>query len=534
MDRMTEGDIGEALHESGAEPELDSSVPARTRKIEDYCKAHDDALQLYGHAQESWETYRQAIEKANKAAKFVAPNQSNFFISPLEFGREMDEAKTDDQRREVYRARVARAGWRELLENTKAATLLDAQAKEEFRASLDNPAPFTAETCESTLAALYGEAESMQNRGLVNIFTKLNWRDYVSNDCFTIGPRIIVEYALEKVISSFSWKNYRTRDLLIDLERIIDLLEGREAKPPQASIVRCMEAGKQDLDDPNPRYRGLDEQEYEDDVFLIRWFLKGTMHIRIKSPDIRAKLNRMIASHFGASLGDDSGRPNAHDPHFTGKKRERNTGISKIDQNAFYTPPKLAEKLARLLQMDQHPGPVVLDPSCGHGALMRAALDAGCGYIHGVENHVASANACKDDMAKRFKAAGKKLDYCRTEYLKVYKADFELWRPDNMIDYTHIFMNPPFDHQLRHVVKAFGHMRKGTVDHDGTRRQGCLVSVMAASILTNNNHDHKEFRAWLKAKGATIWRLKPGSFRASGTNVETIAIRIPAEMEQSR
>lgn len=520
---FTNADVIDRMREEEGAPSLDGSCPVRTRKIAEYCEARDEALDLYKAARQRWNDYQEAIEEANKVAKFAAPSQPSGWFAALEFGKVAQEEKSNGDFWETCRRRIDRAVWEHLIEDTKYASLMDAEAKKLFRSGLDNPAPVNEENCAATLASLYADAENMQNRGLVNIFTKLNFSDYKSNDCFSIGKRIIMESVVEHRSYGWSWDHYRyeKRDALIDLERTIDLLEGNQAKDPNDTLARHVEA------------TGLSEQEYEDEIFKLRWYKKGTMHVYIKSPEIRAKLNRMIAGHFGANLADGTDRPNHADPHFTGKRKARNTGVSKVDRNAYYTPPAVADIVAIEAGLHDFERSVVLEPSCGHGSLMNAAFKAGCRHIHGVETHIASANAAQEALVKMFDDAGCSTSSYGDDFAKVYRCDFEKWEPTYRGDgYTHILMNPPFDHQMRHVVKAFGHLRKVTTNYKGEESpRGCLVAIMSASILTNNNHDHREFRVWLKTKRAILKRLPGGSFRPSGTDVETILVRIDAENE---
>ncbi len=510
-------------------PPLDAAnAPVRTRKIADYCDDRNAALNLYPEAEAAWAVYHEAITKANKAARLAAPSQTGVTLGALEFGKLVMEEGGKLGMYENNRRRLDRAVWSHLIEETKFAGLLDAQAKSEFRAGIkDCPPPISEDNCTATFASIYADAEMVQNRGLVNNFVTLNSKDYKSNDCFSIGKRIIIEGVVEAFCGSWSWRyhHYDKRDALIDLERTIDLLEGDQVKDPADSIARHIES------------KGLKEQAFDNRVFKIRWFLKGTMHVWIKSPEIRAKLNRMIAEHFGAQLGDGTDRPNHNDPFFKSKRKMRSTGVSKVDRNAYYTPPPIADLMAKEARLATFEGGSVsvLDPSCGHGSLLRAAYKAGAATVHGVENHLASANACYDDLMTRFESDGRKTAYFGDTYAKVFCCDFTIWEPSMRDSYTHILMNPPFDFALTHVVKAFRHLRKADTNYKGeVQPAGRLVTVLPTSVMSNPTSDFQTFRDWLKAKNARITQLPANSFRESGTDVDTMIVVIEADIDPSR
>lgn len=81
-------------------------------------------------------------------------------------------------------------------------------------------------------------------------------------------------------------------------------------------------------------------------------------------------------------------------------------------------------------------------------------------------------------------------------------------------------MNPPFAGQddVRHVMHAFGFLR----------RNGRLVAIMSAGILFRTNKLTTAFRDLVADRGGAIEPLPEGSFRSSGTSVNTCIVTIVA------
>ena len=93
-------------------------------------------------------------------------------------------------------------------------------------------------------------------------------------------------------------------------------------------------------------------------------------------------------------------------------------------------------------------------------------------------------------------------------------------------DFTHVLMNPPFcgTHWMEHVRHAFEFLAPG----------GSLHAILPASAEVGTSSKHLKFRAW--AQQYTRWgdelrfeTLPPGSFSESGTNVQTVILRIYRE-----
>ncbi|WP_421591137.1 methyltransferase [Shinella sp. M27] len=168
---------------------------------------------------------------------------------------------------------------------------------------------------------------------------------------------------------------------------------------------------------------------------------------------------------------------------------------TKQDFGQFDTPSELAETVVDLA--DVQAGMSVLEPSAGIGRIAAAARQAGA--------HV----TCWEIDAKR---AEKLTDY------PLNIGDFLAAEPIKAFD--RVVMNPPFakQHDIRHVMHAFKFLQPG----------GRLVAIMSASVTFRDNKLTAEFREFVAANGGTIKRLPEGSFKSSGTDVNTCIVSIDA------
>lgn len=167
------------------------------------------------------------------------------------------------------------------------------------------------------------------------------------------------------------------------------------------------------------------------------------------------------------------------------------TGVAvdeKKKYQAFFTPPDLAAQVAEMADVE---GQTVLEPSAGYGSLADACLAAGADRVECVELH--PENAAK----------------LRVKEYQTTEGDFLAQSPK---PYSRIVMNPPFtkDQDIKHVSHALRFLAPG----------GVLVAIMADSP------NRPKFAAMLKGYRYEIEAVPAGAFKASGTSVRTMIVRV--------
>lgn len=164
----------------------------------------------------------------------------------------------------------------------------------------------------------------------------------------------------------------------------------------------------------------------------------------------------------------------------------------------FETPDALARRIVD--DADIQEGHTVLEPSAGLGAIAK---------------HV------------RFESGNTiiELDPDRAAFLKtafpawhVECGDFLAWKPGaNMPQqFDRIVMNPPFAKRadIQHITKAFGLLAPG----------GQLVAIASASVVFRDDKIASDFRELVRSNFGFIQGLPDGSFKESGTSVNTVIV----------
>ena len=189
---------------------------------------------------------------------------------------------------------IDRRIWCDLMNKSGMLSLMDAQARDEWHKSLekDDIPAISEDNILSTFEQLHQSKGEVFERGVINVFKGLSW-DYKTNNPCYFGKKIIVNNLVkyDKWGYSLSW-GWR-RDQLADLERMLFLLDGKTIPDNRHDVtIRLM-----DFIRDNPR-----QQVFEDDLFTIRLFQKGSGHITFKRMDLVEKMNDIIAKHYPGML----------------------------------------------------------------------------------------------------------------------------------------------------------------------------------------------------------------------------------------
>lgn len=161
----------------------------------------------------------------------------------------------------------------------------------------------------------------------------------------------------------------------------------------------------------------------------------------------------------------------------------------------FATPAPIAAMLCDYAQLQQ--GYKVLEPSAGSGAIIAQINLAGI------------TPDCFELMPLNLK----KLENSGLNY-NLLGEDFLAHKPAE--EYDAIIANPPFsqNQDITHVEHMFKCLKPG----------GRLVSITGKTWTFGSQRKHIAFREWIKELGGETETLPAGTFKSSGTMVETIII----------
>ena len=180
--------------------------------------------------------------------------------------------------------------WRDLMQRSGMLSLMDAQARDTWYRSLeyDNFPEISEANILSTFKQLHQNKDEVFERGVINVFRGLSW-NYKTNSPCKFGNKIIVNNLVRWDWWGFHLNSGQQADRLADLERMLYLFSGKPIPDNRENITIH-------LDDHIQSVQG--KEDYEDEMFSIRYFKKGSAHITFRKPELVDRLNDIIAKHY--------------------------------------------------------------------------------------------------------------------------------------------------------------------------------------------------------------------------------------------
>jgi hypothetical protein len=176
------------------------------------------------------------------------------------------------------------------------------------------------------------------------------------------------------------------------------------------------------------------------------------------------------------------------------------SGELTVERDGFFeTPQAVVERMLELVPPDKSNDALTLEPSAGLGAIVRVLIENGVQWMLIIEKNEARA----EELRKEF-ASQSRIVNCRDFLNEPAVTDYPFDR---------IYMNPPFEElqDVDHVRHAYDLLADG----------GKMVSVMAESAFFRSDKKSESFREWLNEVNAYVEKLPEGSFKESGTGVNT-------------
>ncbi|HBH4750398.1 TPA: DUF4942 domain-containing protein, partial [Escherichia coli] len=164
--------------------------------------------------------------------------------------------------------------WRDLMQRSGMLSLMDAQARDTWYRSLeyDNFPEISEANILSTFEQLHQNKDEVFERGVINVFRGLSW-NYKTNSPCKFGNKIIVNNLVRWDRWGFHLNSGQQADRLADLERMLHLFSGKPIPDNRGNITLR-------LDDHIQSVQG--KESYEDEMFSIRYFKKGSAHITFR------------------------------------------------------------------------------------------------------------------------------------------------------------------------------------------------------------------------------------------------------------
>lgn len=246
------------------------------------------------------ELYRRGVELLAEAAKVhkeVGATDYTNLHHVLDRETYSIERGETDGAVNAMRRNLDGAVWNHIMNALGLINLMDAQEVKAFREQNEkDPAEVTRDNLVATFSRLTAESEATFKRGVINLFMALD-RSFASNPAYRLGDKLIMSGALSEYGGWNHWGN--SQDRMRDLDRIFRIVDGQPAKDHRGDAAAMVaQTTRHSLGDT-----------LETEYFSIKTFKNRNLHIRFRRPDLVAKVNRIIAEHFGEVLAHETRKP---------------------------------------------------------------------------------------------------------------------------------------------------------------------------------------------------------------------------------
>jgi hypothetical protein len=176
----------------------------------------------------------------------------------------------------------------------------------------DSTIPFTAENIKSTLENVFMSRKKLFDESVANVFDELcshavengsgpvmpdrikNHRGsegWKTNDNYKVNQRLVFPYGCryDADFNSFRLRYDSADRIYTDLDRILCVLDGQP-------FDKCYTVGAALSRAFDRKYRSISEQITESQYFEIRFYKKGTVHLKWKREDLWESFNKTAAA----------------------------------------------------------------------------------------------------------------------------------------------------------------------------------------------------------------------------------------------
>jgi len=412
---------------------------------------------------------------------------------------------------ELIAREMKRTVWRMLINHMDLHRFMTPERKREFREMfvekhdnqenhIDNWPDITPESLCEVAAGMAISAEQYLDESCREVYNSMKpyaSDDYVTNrqNRYQLSPKVIVPFGVSRLSTNYHLNYGTTGERLEAFDTIMHLLDGKDYPKGyrgelHPAVIQC---------DPS-------NNSGETTYFKFKCFKNQNLHLVIKRLDLLDEFNWRCGEKV---LGAD----NEHEYHGVRDKYAAQQQYNQPplapngDLNYFQTPPKLVERL--LDAADVHEGTNMLEPSAGGGAIVRAAIKRGA-----MGMAVELDQERYDELRNDFDVVEA---FCPWpgNFLDAVPGDLEVKEPKG---FDAVVMNPPFSHKrdVAHVMHAAKFLRPG----------GRLAAVMSNGAQYRQDKASVAFREWLESMGGQIEDLPDGSFKESGTMVNTVLVTV--------
>lgn len=255
-----------------------------------------------------------AFQHIRKAQAFMDANEVTLYSSDIESILGM-ATKNINSAKAAFIKKHRNTAWHKVFSRMEFHKHLDKKQRNDLLRDVDRNGniPFTKENIKGTLLNVFKQRQKLFEQSVANVFDELcryydgnaNHKEgWKTNDNYKINKKIIFPYGCEfnqKYGRYFSTHYGHHMDIYNDLDRVLCVLTGRDFEECE-TIGQCLSRKFEIL---GREVHAPFDNETESRFFYIKFYMKGTVHLKFKD-DAHWKLFNQTAAKGRAWLGQNT------------------------------------------------------------------------------------------------------------------------------------------------------------------------------------------------------------------------------------
>jgi hypothetical protein len=254
------------------------------------------------------------VDQYNAAKRVIVEmaqlrKKKRFYLSGI-WGEETEDGKQRNQKTlQEELDDLKGAFWKHIFERTNLGKVTTSDFQDKFYAQLEaqKQMAFSLENIKNILGVFYTNRREIMNQCLWDVFekatsyhekNKIHHEGWKTNKSYKLNNKIIMPWGVSH--DNGHWTVYRSRDFLLDIDRAMCLLSGKQIENIttvyQVLDVHCTALNAERWGKPYL-------YSYSDWVvatfFEARMFKKGTVHLKFKDKQLLDDFNYKVASEKG-------------------------------------------------------------------------------------------------------------------------------------------------------------------------------------------------------------------------------------------
>lgn len=228
--------------------------------------------------------------------------KTEFIKVPFDYSVSSDRKIKDVEEYNSFIAELTKAAWRTVFRLTGLEKRMTEKVRLEFEKSKSNALglAFTRENIQNILMLIIENGDRILKQCVLDVFDEMTayypenrmaYEGWKTNDAYKVKQKVILPHAVECSFGYFRLSYRAENGIIADIDKAMCFLLGERID----DVVTIRDAMRE-MADKVKAHKGLVDTECESEFFHMRFFKKGSLHLKFKDEKLWERFNRFVAA----------------------------------------------------------------------------------------------------------------------------------------------------------------------------------------------------------------------------------------------